>query len=92
MTTKANDEARPDGGKLAAIEVTINKRAVVLDDSKVTGAEIKAAAIAQGVPIQADFVLFEVKGGRHLKQVGDQDRVTLQNGDQLQAVAPDDNS
>jgi len=74
------------------IRVTVNGRPVILSDKKLTGTAIKQAAIAQGVPIQPDFVLFEVKPGGKLKPIGDQEEVTLHEGAVLRAVAPDDNS
>ena len=91
MSVTATKHADEREEKAKSIVVTVNKRSVKLADRKLTGAEIKAAAIEQGVQIQPDFVLFEVKGGK-LKQIGDDERVTLQNGDVLQAVTPDDNS
>ncbi|MCZ7570769.1 MAG: multiubiquitin domain-containing protein [Ardenticatenaceae bacterium] len=74
------------------VTITINGRSVTMPDHKATGAEIKAAAIAQGVPIQPDFSLFEVKGQGQLKPVGDADTVTLHDKSEFRAVAPDDNS
>jgi hypothetical protein len=74
------------------VTVTVNGRPVTFTDHKVTGLEIKTTAIRQGVSIQTDFALFEVKGGGHLKQVGDQETVTLNKNQAFRAVAPDDNS
>jgi hypothetical protein len=75
-----------------SVTVTVNGRAVMFTDHKATGLEIKMTAISQGVPIQADFSLFEVKGGGHLKQIGDHETVTLHKNQAFRAVAPDDNS
>jgi Multiubiquitin len=74
------------------ITVTVNGRAVTFTGHKATGLEIKTTAVRQGVPIQTDFVLFEVKGGEPLKQVGDHETVTLHKNQAFRAVAPDDNS
>lgn len=74
------------------VTVTVNGRAVTFTDHKATGLEIKSTAVRQGVPIQTDFVLFEVKGGEPLKQVGDSETVTLHKSQVFRAVAPDDNS
>lgn len=74
------------------IIVSVNTTPVVFEEHRATGASIKAAAIIQGVAIQQDFVLFEVKGAGHLKPVGDADEITLHNGQDFRAVAPDDNS
>lgn len=74
-----------------AVTVTVNNRPVQFEDNKATGGEIKAAAIAQGVAIDTDFLLFEIKGG-NLKQVDDGEQVTLHPNQRFSAVAPDDNS
>lgn len=74
------------------ITVTVNERPVNFSQHKVTGLEIKQAAIKQGVAIQEDFVLFEVKGNSPLKQIGDCETITLHEGQKFRATAPDDNS
>lgn len=84
-TTVAAKPAHP-------ITVSVNERDVQFPDRKATGAEIKAAAIAQGVQVQPDFALFELKGQGTLKQVADDEQVTLHPNQKFRAVAPDDNS
>jgi hypothetical protein len=74
------------------VTVSVNGRPVRFTDRKVTGLEIKTTAIAQGVSIQKDFALFEVKGGGKLKQIGDHETVELNKNQEFRAVAPDDNS
>lgn len=78
--------------KPKTITVTVNERPVTFSEHKATGLEIKQTAIKQGVAIQEDFVLFEVKGNSPLKQVGDCETVTLHEGQKFRATAPDDNS
>lgn len=74
------------------VEVTVNERPVTLSDQTATGLEIKQAAIAQGVPIQLDFVLQqELPNGQH-KVIGDHDDVKLHPRDRFTAIADDDNS
>ena len=74
------------------VEVTVNERPVTLPDRTATGLEIKQAAIAQGVPIQLDFVLQqELPNGQH-KVIGDHDDVKLHPRDRFTAIADDDNS
>jgi len=75
-----------------ALTVTINNQPVVFLERKATGSEIKATAIAQGVQIQSDFVLFEVKDDGVLKQIGDAETVQLHPNQRFRAVGPDDNS
>ena len=74
------------------VVVKVNNRNVSFTEDKVTGKVIKATAIAQGVPIQLDFHLFEVKPNQPLKQIRDDETVTLHIGEQFRATAPDDNS
>lgn len=75
-----------------SIAVTVNERLVNFSEHKVTGLEIKQAAIQQGIVIQEDFVLFEVKGNASLKQITDSETITLHPNQAFRAVAPDDNS
>ncbi len=86
--TPAEERTKPTG----TITVTVNERPVTFDRHRATGAEIKAVAVGQGVPIQPDFALFEAKGQGNLKQVGDQEEVSLHPNQKFRAVAPDDNS
>jgi predicted SprT family Zn-dependent metalloprotease len=74
------------------IAVSVNEQNVKFRHRDVTGAEIKATAIAQGVHIQPDFVLFEVKAHGSLKQVPDHEQINLHVHEKFRAVAPDDNS
>jgi len=78
--------------KPVTVTVTVNRHPVMFTERHATGAEIKATAIAQGVPIQQDFALFEVKGQGKLKSVDDDERVNLNDNDEFRAVAPDDAS
>jgi hypothetical protein len=86
----APETAKPD--EKVSLTVTVNGREVLFHVRRPTGAEIKATAISQGVVIQQDFALFEVKGPSHLKPVTDDDVIELHNKQAFRAVAPDDNS
>lgn len=72
------------------IEITVNGNAVSLGQHKVTGLQIKEAAISQGVSIQLDFNLFEVKG--KLILVSDSEDITIHTGQVFRALTTDDNS
>jgi hypothetical protein len=85
-----SETAKPEEN--VSVTVTVNGHVVIFHTRKANGAEIKAAAIAQGVPIQQDFALFEVKGPGHLDQVPDDKDVELHPKQAFRAVAPDDNS
>ena len=75
-----------------AVAVTVNEQPVQLQGRTARGAEIKAAAIAQGVAIQATFVLQEELPNGTSRIVGDTDVVRLREHLRFTAIAPDDNS
>jgi hypothetical protein len=87
-------DARADAGRLAAhtVEVTVNEQPVLLTGKIATGAQIKGAAIAQGVAIQQSFVLQEELPNGTSKIVGDNDELHLRPHLRFTAIAPDDNS
>lgn len=74
------------------VTVTVNERAVNLNDDRVTGLEIKQAAIAQGVAIELDFLLTEELANGRARVVGDSDVVKVTRRSRFDAVAADDNS
>lgn len=77
--------------KPKTITVTVNKRPVEMEERRVTGLEVKQAAIAQGLRIQLDFqlALVEPRGERI---IGDRDEVGLTKHSTFVATAGDDNS
>lgn len=74
------------------ITVTVNEQPVRLEGKTVTGAQIKAAAILQGVLIQQNFVLQEELPNGTSRIIGDNDVVHLRPHLKFTAIAPDDNS
>jgi len=74
------------------VTVTLNEQPVTLEEHKATGAQIKAAAIAQGVLIQQNFVLQEELPNGTSRIIGDNDEVHLRDRLRFTAIAPDDNS
>ena len=74
------------------ITVHVNEQPVVLHTQTANGAEIKAAAIAQGVLIQPNFVLQEELPNGTSQIIGDNDPVRLHEHMRFTAIAPDDNS
>jgi hypothetical protein len=82
------------GGEAAAhyVTVTVNEQPVKLQGRQATGAEIKFAAIAQGVAIQPNFVLQEELPNGTSRIIGDTDEVRLREHLRFTAIAPDDNS
>jgi sulfur carrier protein ThiS len=78
--------------KKHVVIVSVNEQPVKLEGHMATGAEIKAAAIAQGVHIQPNFVLQEELPNGTSRIVGDNDEVHLREHLRFTAIAPDDNS
>ncbi len=74
------------------VTITVNNKPVVVVGPRVTGLQIKQAAIAQGVAIQADFLLSEERPSGESQIIGDADLVTVNNQSTFTAVAGDDNS
>jgi hypothetical protein len=74
------------------VTMTVNEQPVQLQGKTATGSEIKAAAIAQGVLIQQNFVLQEELPNGTSRVIGDNDVVHLRPHLRFTAIAPDDNS
>lgn len=74
------------------VEITVNKKSVTIEGPRVTGLQIKQAAVDQGVQIGLDFQLTEVHQDRTRKIIGDSDPVTVHPGSTFFAAAGDDNS
>ena len=74
------------------IVISVNEQPVKMKGHQATGAQIKAAAIAQGVHIQPNFVLQEELPNGTSKIIGDSDHVHLREHLRFTAIAPDDNS
>lgn len=78
--------------KTHVVTVHVNDQPVEIEGPKARGKEIKQAAIAQGVKIEANFVLSQELSNGRRKVVGDDDEVTVNTQSRFVAVAPDDNS
>ena len=81
-----------DSEEHGEVRITVNEQFVTLEHHKATGEEIKAVAIAQGVPIQLDFDLSEVLPEGKQRAIGNDKTVTLKEGDEFWAIPGDDNS
>lgn len=89
--------SKPDGPdkkgpKPKEIRIEVNGKVVVVPEKEMTGADIKEAAIAQGVHIQPTFVLQLEQPNGTSKVIGDADTVRVHNHMSFTAIAPDDNS
>jgi hypothetical protein len=79
-------------GREHDVVITVNERPVTVLGPKATGLEIKQSAIAQGVPIQLDFLLYEERENGHTDPVRDETEVTVNKNSRFVAIANDDNS
>lgn len=69
------------------VEIKVNTKPVRLKRGWHTGADIKAAAIAQGVAIKSDFTLnLEGANGGDDRVIGDDDRVFVRGGECFDAI------
>ena len=79
--------------QVTQITVTVNNNPVHFRERRQTGKQIKATAIAQGVVIQPDFLLYRAKPDGSLGAVvRDDEPVVLKCGDEFVCTGPDDNS
>jgi hypothetical protein len=76
----------------ATIIVTVNNREVIFHQHSATGAQIKEAAINQGVHIDADFTLFRIHGAHKMTPIRNDETIALHENETFRAVAPDDSS
>ena len=74
------------------IPILVNEQNVLMAEPIATGAEIKSAAIAQGVHIQQNFILIEELPNGTSRRIGDAEKVKLRPHMKFTAIAPDDNS
>ncbi len=77
---------------LQAVEIHVNDRPVRMKGHQQTGLEIKQAAIAQGVKIQLDFLLYLVRHHHPNQPIGDDEEVHITHESRFHAIADDDNS
>ena len=93
MTTEASDDAMADKERhVHRVTIAVNFKPVTMPERHATGLEIKQAAVAQGVNIQPDFVLFRDKGHGRRDPVRDDEQIELHSGEKFEAVPGDDNS
>ncbi len=75
------------------VTVKVNRKDVTLQSHRVTGMEIKQAAIAQGVEIEADFLLtLEAHEGHPPRSIGDDEVITVTKHSVFTANDADDDS
>jgi hypothetical protein len=72
--------------------ITVNNKPVVVVGPRLTGLEIKQAAMAQGADIKPSFILSQVEPGSRPRIVGDDDVVTVNKNSVFVANDDDDDS
>ena len=88
-TEKQHGRADKPGRGPKPVAVSVNDQPVEVPKGDALGAEIKRAAIAQGVSIEPDFSLF-LRGKDGLEPVRDDETVKLKKDFEFVAVAADD--
>jgi hypothetical protein len=86
------EQADSEANKKHTFTLLVNEQPVKLTGRVATGREIKAAAIAQGVHIEPNFVLQEELPNGTSRVIGDNDPVPLREHLRFTAIRPDDNS
>lgn len=90
---KTENDAKPDKDSRDVVVTMNRKYKVTLPSHRVTGREVKQAAIDQGVPIQIDFLLtMEANEATPARSVGDDEPVTVTKNTVFTANDGDDNS
>jgi hypothetical protein len=89
--TQMEQETKTDDKPTHLVTITVNNKPVEVEGPRISGLAIKQAAIAQGVEIELDFQLAEIKNNQR-EIIGDNDIVTVNKNSKFVATAPDDNS
>jgi hypothetical protein len=92
MSTAHSEASGETAARLKEARITVNGQDVVVAKDRLSGLEIKEAAMRAGVPIQADFVLSEVHPSGEQKIIADDREVPVKTGDEFWAIPGDDNS
>jgi hypothetical protein len=74
------------------ITIQVNGHPVRLEGRRHTGLQIKEAAIAQSVKIKPDFILFEILGPGHTREIKDEETVEIKHHSKFDAIPDDDQS
>jgi Multiubiquitin len=77
---------------LNSFNITVNRKPVAMSDHRVTGLQVKQAAIVAGVDIELDFQLSIRRSNGKLEVIDDDEKVAIDKDTHFRAVAPDDNS
>lgn len=84
--------SKPQSSGGHTTQIKVNKKTVEVEGPRLTGIQIKQAAIDQGVKIELDFELKQLLPNGDRKIIGDDDVVTVNKNSMFVATAADDNS
>jgi hypothetical protein len=91
MAIETDDATSASAPKGHEVTIIFNKKPVVVIGPRLNGAAIKAAGIAQGLPITPSFTLSELRGKR-FENVADDEIVTVTKNSVFMATDDDDDS
>jgi len=74
------------------VTVEVNRTKIILATHRITGLELKQAAIDQGATLEIDFQLWRITGEHSRVQVPNDEELELHDGECFAANAPDDNA
>lgn len=78
LTTEKKTVGAKKGGGGKAVVVEVNTKSVELAKHRITGLQVKEAAIAQGVEVEVDFHLtLEAHGGQPAERIDDDELITV---------------
>ena len=92
MHPEVKMEVQVEHHPILHIHVTVNGRPVELHEKRLTGLQIKEAAIAQRVAIEPSFILQEELPNGHNRIIGDTDVIEVRDHERFTAIPNDDNS
>lgn len=93
MVDEAKEPKDKDDNGGGSVFVKVNTKPVTLGRHRVTGLELKESAIAQGVEIEADFLLtLEAHEGKPARTIQDAETITVTKHSVFTANDGDDDS
>lgn len=91
--SQTSESAAQDHGKHGTVTVHVNTKPVTLESHRVTGLQIKHAAMAQDVQIEEDFhLVLEASPGHPAREIGNDETITVTNKSEFSANDGDDDS
>jgi L-cysteine desulfidase len=80
------------GAPAKAVDILVNGKPVTVPDKEVTGLQIKEAAIAQGVNIKLNFLVFRDLSNGQQASVKDDETIKVHHKERFDVLCNDDHS